>query len=401
MKHVAAVVVVALAAGMASARVGGKTYHFGTMEARTNIAFESKAEIETIIGTTNQVSGTAAVDGEKVKIAVSVPVASLRTGIDVRDEHLRGEKWLDAAKFPSIDFTVTKDAMKKGEEFQLDGTFKMHGVEKELHVQVSVKEIPADLAAKAKLGAGDWIRVRGAFDVKLSDFGVKVPEAGANKVSDTLKISIDLFGTTEKPKDAKPMAESTTAKEAKAGDVKVAGDGTRYTFGTKPQLTNMTAMSKTELETVIASSGTIAGVAVTNMDKGMGKVKLSVPVKSLKTGIEMRDEHLRSADWLDAAKFPDIVFESSQAAKNVDGTWAVDGTFTMHGVAKPITAQVTVKAISAEVVKKANWGDKPGLSFKTTFKVKLSDHGIKMADWVASKVQDEWTITFDAVAIQE
>ena len=401
MKHVAAFVVVALSAGMASARIGEKTYWFGTMEARTNIAFESKGEIETIIGSTNQVEGSATVDGEKVKLALSVPVKSLRTGIDMRDEHLRGEKWLDAAKFPTIDFTVSKDATKKGEEYQLSGAIKIHGVEKELQVQVSVKEIPADAAAKAKLGPGDWIRVRGSFDVKLGDFGIKVPEGGANKISETIKISVDLFGTTEKPKEAKAMPESTTAKDAKAPEVKVDGDGTRYKFGTMPQLTNMAASSKTDLETVVASSGTIAGAVVISKDKTTGKVKLAVPVKSLKTGIEMRDEHLRGADWLDADKFPDIVFESTKAVKKDEKTWAIEGTFTMHGVSKPLTVEVTMKEISADVAKKARWGEKPGLTFKTTFKVKLSDHGIKMADWVASKVQDEWTVSFDAVAIEE
>ena len=384
-----------------SARAGEKTWYFGTHAARTNISFESKAEIETILGTTNQVSGSASVDGEKVKIALSLPVASLRTGIDLRDEHLRGDKWLDAAKFPTIEFSATKDAKKKGDQYGLDGTIKIHGVEKGVSVLVEAREIPADLAAKAKLGPGEWIRVRGSFDVKLSEFGVKIPEGGGAKVSDTIRITIDLFGTTEKPKEAGQMPESKTAKDVKAGEVKLEGDGVKYRFGTKPQLTNVTAESKTDLETVIASSSVLAGVAAVDAEKGLGKVKLVIPVKSLKTGIEMRDEHLRSASWLDAEKTPDIVFESTKVTKKDDKTWTVEGTFTMHGVSKGMTVEVNARAIPAEMVQKARWGEKPALGFRTSFKVKLSDHGVKIPDVAAGKVQDEWTVTFDAVAIQE
>jgi polyisoprenoid-binding protein YceI len=124
-------------------------------------------------------------------------------------------------------------------------------------------------------------------------------------------------------------------------------------------------------------------------------------VKSLKTGIEMRDEHLRGEYWLEADKHPDIVFESTKVTKKDDKTWTVHGTFTMHGVGKAMIVEVQARAISAELVKKAGWGEKPGLGFRTSFKVKLSDHGVKVPEMAAAKVQDEWTVSFDAVAIQE
>jgi polyisoprenoid-binding protein YceI len=384
-----------------SATAGEKTWHFGTHSARTNITFESKAEIETIIGTTNQASGSATLDGEKVNVAISVPVASLRTGIDLRDEHLRGDKFLEAAKFPAIEFTAAGTATKKGDLYGIEGTLKIRGIEKKLGVQIEAREIPADLAAKAKLGAGEWIRVRGSFEVKLGDFGIKIPEGGAAKLSETIQITVDLFGTTEKPKEPGAMPESKTAKEVKAGDVKLEGEGVRHRFGVMPQLTNITAESKTELETVIASSTTLAGVVALDTEKGLGKVKLVVPVKSLRTGIEMRDEHLRSAMWLDGEKTPDISFESTKASKKDEKTWTVEGNFSMHGVTKAMTVEVTARAIPAEMVKKARWGEKPAMTFRTSFTVKLSDFGVKIPDIAAGKVQDAWTVTFDAVAIQE
>lgn len=381
----------------------GSSYHFGSHPARTNITFESKADIETIIGWSNTAEGSATIDWEKGtgSVDLSVPVASLRTGIDLRDEHLRGSHWFEADKFPAITFKSSKAAFAAPSTWTVTGAFAMHGVSKEIQVTADLQKVPADLAKKANLGAGDWIRVRSRFTVKLSDHGMKVPEQGAAKVQDAWTVALDLFATTEKPADRKGMPESETAKKAKAAEVKLEAAGSRYRFGVQPQLTNIVAESVTDLETVIASTTTLSGVVAIDAAKGSGQVRLSVPVASLRTGIEMRDEHLRSAHWLDAEKHPDIVFESTKASRNGDGSWSVEGTFTMHGQSKPVTVRVETKEIPAEMVKKAFWGETAGLKFRTTFSVKLSDYGVKVPDMAAAKVKDEWQVTFDAVAIGE
>src|SRR5207245_6363701 len=68
----------------------------------------------------------------------------------------------------------------------------------------------------------------------------------------------------------------------------------------------------------------------------------TIQAKSIDTGIEKRDNHLRSADFFDVAKFPTITFRSKRAEKQ--GAEAVlVGDFTMHGVTKEISLPVTVK----------------------------------------------------------
>lgn len=65
------------------------------------------------------------------------------------------------------------------------------------------------------------------------------------------------------------------------------------------------------------------------------KASGTVEVASINTGNKMRDDHLRSPDFFDAAKFPEIKFAVSSVQKEASG-WVVKGQFTMHGVTKEI-----------------------------------------------------------------
>jgi polyisoprenoid-binding protein YceI len=158
-----------------------------------NISFESKMDVEDIVGTSRSVSGTARL-GSNGSFDIVVPVESLRTGIEMRDEHLRGEYWLNAAKYPEIRFHGTGIKDLGGGVYEVSGKFALHGVEKPLVVKVQVANIPAAKAAAVGMENANWIRVRASFKVKLSDFGVKVPDMAAAKVSDEWSISLSLFG---------------------------------------------------------------------------------------------------------------------------------------------------------------------------------------------------------------
>ncbi|MEZ4463464.1 MAG: YceI family protein [bacterium] len=145
----------------------------------------------------------------------------------------------------------------------------------------------------------------------------------------------------------------------------------------------MKFISDAPLEKIV---GTAAGAGALTLDpddlttiKGTIKVK----VESMKTGNDQRDEHLRSATWLDAAQFPEIMFEtvSVVVTKPVTGDEvkeaevAVTGKFTLHGVTTEMTTPAVIK-----------WkGDK--LKVDTKFQVKLDAYNIKGRDGVVgSKV---------------
>ncbi len=83
--------------------------------------------------------------------------------------------------------------------------------------------------------------------------------------------------------------------------------------------------------------GTIT-VDFNNLD--VSGAQFSIQAVSLDTRNEDRDNHLRSADFFDVEKFPQITFTSTKVTKIDNDAFAVAGTLTMHGVSKPITLTV-------------------------------------------------------------
>lgn len=91
-------------------------------------------------------------------------------------------------------------------------------------------------------------------------------------------------------------------------------------------------------------------IVVDPKDLGAAKITLSIEAGSIDTGIGMRDSHLRSEDFLDIRRFPDITFESVR----VEATGrraSVFGRLTVHGVtqeiAVPVQVDVTDRALVA------------------------------------------------------
>lgn len=158
-----------------------------------NITFESQMEVEDILGSSNEVSGSLNFDGRKGNFSLAVPVSSLKTGIEMRDEHMRSPMWLDAVAHPEIKFEGDRIKALGDGKYEVTGNFTMHGVTRPLTVVVATRLIPAVRAAELMMGDVDWIRVRASFKVSLSDFGVKIPDMAAAKVSDEWTIKVSLF----------------------------------------------------------------------------------------------------------------------------------------------------------------------------------------------------------------
>src|SRR5690242_9461254 len=85
-----------------------------TFESRNDggsrIQFISDAPLETITGVTTHVTGQLTVDPNNLATArgtIAVRIATIRTGIDLRDEHLRAENWLNAQAYPNATFEIT------------------------------------------------------------------------------------------------------------------------------------------------------------------------------------------------------------------------------------------------------------------------------------------------------
>ncbi|MEN4758965.1 YceI family protein [Chryseobacterium sp. C39-AII1] len=95
-------------------------------------------------------------------------------------------------------------------------------------------------------------------------------------------------------------------------------------------------------------------------------------VNSINTGVEMRDKHLKSADFFDAGTYSEIKFQSTSIAKD-KGTnaYLLKGKLTIKDVTKDITVPVTFGGTTK------NQQGKEVLGFQTTFKVNRLDYNIK------------------------
>jgi polyisoprenoid-binding protein YceI len=172
----------------------GTIYVFGKKPQLATITAESVTEIEKILARTSVIAGFAGIDVAKgvAKVRVAVPVDELDTAIPLRNEHLRSEAWLDSAKFKTIEFESTKATKKDDKHWTVEGDFTMHGVKKPVTVEIAVREIPLEMIQKAHWGETPGLGFSTKFKLKLSDYGVKIPEVAAAKVSDEVTIAFEL-----------------------------------------------------------------------------------------------------------------------------------------------------------------------------------------------------------------
>lgn len=176
-----------------------------------------------------------------------------------------------------------------------------------------------------------------------------------------------------------------------ASGAAMASDRT-FTIGGEDKNNNITFQSESDFETILGHSNTASGRVVVDFDAGTGSVDVHVPAASLDTGIELRNKHLQSSDWLDAKKFPEVRFVTRSASKAGDGLWDLVGDFSVHGVPTPMTVRAKVKPIPSEAAKAAGLGKGEWLRVSTSFEVKLSDHGVAVPSKLAGRVSDLWTV---------
>ena len=70
------------------------------------------------------------------------------------------------------------------------------------------------------------------------------------------------------------------------------------------------------------------------------EVELRIKAASIDTGDAKRDGHLRSPDFLDAERYPDITFKSTKLERQGDNDWLARGELTIRGVTKPVEVKV-------------------------------------------------------------
>jgi polyisoprenoid-binding protein YceI len=118
-------------------------------------------------------------------------------------------------------------------------------------------------------------------------------------------------------------------------------------------------------------SGLAGVLTLDEADVTKSSVEASIPVSTLTTFDDQRDGHLKSADFFEAEKYPDLTFKSTGVEKNAGGDLAITGDLTLHGVTKAVTFAVEDLSQPA----KDPWGNtRIGLS--ATTKINRKDFGL-------------------------
>ncbi len=174
-----------------------------------NVArFESKAPLENIVGTTNSITGWVSFDpddlGKGYAAEITVDLATLKTGIDMRDGHLRSDKYLDTEKYPKASLKITKielggkNSIKPGETaaIKATGLFTIHGVTKPVDIAAKVGYFPENKELGPMGYPGEMLNVDGGFVIKLADFNIERPQMLILKLSEDVTVSVNFTATT-------------------------------------------------------------------------------------------------------------------------------------------------------------------------------------------------------------
>ncbi|HTF22217.1 MAG TPA: YceI family protein [Chryseolinea sp.] len=124
-------------------------------------------------------------------------------------------------------------------------------------------------------------------------------------------------------------------------------------------------------------------------------IELTADASSVYTDNEKRDEHLRSADFFEASKYPTLTFKSTSFTKAAGKKYTLVGDLTLHGVTKSVTLEATLNGTTVHPYSK-----KTIAGFKVSGTIKRSDFGVGKGTPPAV-VSDEVTLNANLELIKD
>lgn len=166
--------------------------------AHSNVIFKVRhLGISTVTGRFGTFAGTFTLDpanGAASSANLSVDVASIDTGNDRRNGHLKSPDFFAADSFPKITFASTSIQKASGNKYKVNGNITMRGVTKPI-------TLDAELAGTRNTPEGWLAAVNMTGSVKRKDFGLmwdRMTE-GVSVVSDEVQIQIEVEAKSAKP----------------------------------------------------------------------------------------------------------------------------------------------------------------------------------------------------------
>ncbi|MDD2806611.1 MAG: YceI family protein [Elusimicrobiales bacterium] len=173
-------------------------------EAHSAVTFKvAHMAISKVSGRFDKFSGTIEYtpgDTKTWKTEAVIDAASINTGVEARDKHLRGPDFFDVEKFPTLTFKTVKVTGYKNMKGKLHGELTMHGVTKPVVLDVEGSGPVKDPWGNERMAAV------AKTTINRKDFGLgwnQVLETGGLLVGEKIEITLEIEAVKEKPAPAK------------------------------------------------------------------------------------------------------------------------------------------------------------------------------------------------------
>jgi polyisoprenoid-binding protein YceI len=174
----------------------------------SNVTFSVKhMMVTTVRGVLKIADGSLEFDPqhpESSHVAVRLDAASIDTGAEQRDAHLRSPDFLDAATYPFIEFRSTA-IDRRGDDYRIHGDLTLHGVTRPVTLDAELGGVVANLQG------GQRAAFSAATKINREDFGLTwnvALEQGGWLVGKEIKIEIDLAAVSVEQADASDEAQA-------------------------------------------------------------------------------------------------------------------------------------------------------------------------------------------------
>jgi polyisoprenoid-binding protein YceI len=172
---------------------------------RNVVMFESKAPMETIIGTTNKVRGKISANPtdlmDSPNVEFQVDLRSLDTGIERRNQDMRNQ-YLETEKYPEVGFQllkvvkVSQKTLADGQSVDIEatGTVSLHGISREETISLRATFFEATDETRTRL-PGNLLRIEGSFNLDLGEYGIPIPKLVVMRLDSKITVTIDVFAS--------------------------------------------------------------------------------------------------------------------------------------------------------------------------------------------------------------
>jgi len=116
------------------------------------------------------------------------------------------------------------------------------------------------------------------------------------------------------------------------------------------------------------------------------KVNATIDTSTMKTGVNVRDEDVKSPRYLNCIKFPTATFNSKQIKKNKDGKYTITGEFNLHGVKKLVDLNMDLPKITGKTLSTVATTRLDQRDYKLNFKAMHPDGVIRIDDVILIKI---------------